>query len=296
MHSFYDRKRYLAKVKDDGEKTVDWLKNMNETKSEEQMHVDERNVKGEITDICSGLHHLLSTQHIPGIYNPPFSDAVPVAFGVPIEQLLRHCPKLDHPQSLRGPLKKLKAKPLKRSLNTNIQGHTELSKNEIPYHSQVGTREALLSTTANIGRQQHIQGPFKDKEEIELNNIRAHGQYRSVQSSSLYNTCEKKARQDYRLSKLTRIAPDDFVSRRVTNAATIPSIHAENQYLDRPMQFRDDVWELPTIKHKPPFFTALRRNKQFADYDLMIPEKESLPTHMNDVENLDSTGHTKLLT
>jgi hypothetical protein len=217
----------------------------------------------------------VSTKQIPGIYNPPYCDVTPSAFGAPVEQHLKQSSKLYLPKSLRRPRRKLYTHP-----TNGLPQHAELGGTENtkliggPPHP-LANREPLLSRTANVGRLLQIQGPFRSEDQIEQSNYHSHNQYRSVQSQSLYNIVEETRRKEYRLSKLTRLGPNDFVVPN-PNAASmcyiIPSVHAETMYRDRATEFRDDYTELPKIKDKPPFFTALRKGRNFDDYDRYIPE------------------------
>ena len=70
-----------------------------------------------------------------------------------------------------------------------------------------------------------------------------------------------------RLSKLTRVGPEDFNVRKPEENKLPPAVNAETRYLDRPVQFRQDYEELPKIKDKPPFFTAFSRDKDLAHYN-----------------------------
>ena len=73
---------------------------------------EERKKKETFGELASQLHHLVSTQTIPGVYNPPYSEAVPTAFNIPIEQHLRVQSTARLPKSLRRP------NLLNQSLNT----------------------------------------------------------------------------------------------------------------------------------------------------------------------------------
>jgi len=273
MGDFYERKKYLAKVEREGEQTVEWLCKMQDDVQEKKMKESELKVKEQINDICSGLHHLISTNQIPGIYNSPYCDVVPTAFGVPIEESLKTSQKLDHPHTLRRPSRKLRAKPTKRTQNTNIAGFTDNAETaDIPPHP-LGVREPLLSRTANVGRMMANQGPFKEKEQLAMLNAHAHNLHRSIQSMNPYDIVKERNNQETRLNKLTRVAPDDFVCKRPIEGAFIPSVHADTVYKGPSLsEFRDDYWELPKIKDKPPFFTATKRDLAFNEYDMLGPQ------------------------
>jgi len=293
-HDFYERKRYLTKVKQEGERTVEWLNNMRKEKIEQKNREDQESAKAQIGDICSGLHHLLSTQQIPGIYNSPYVEVVPTAFGVPIEQALKDCQKLDHPHTLKRPARRLKPKTLvdKKDVRKQIE-HQMRYQNEQGFYCRkaenahsdipdsgvlidgerpIGVRQPLLSRTANVGRLSLVQGPFRDKETLETINAHCHNQFQTVQAMNEYELCQKIVRQETRLNKLTRIAPDDFLCKKPTKPKIIPSVHADTLYRGKPIEFREDYWQLPKIKEKPPFFTAVNGGHNFTDYDTMGPQ------------------------
>lgn len=52
--------------------------------------VAEEKAREEFKKVTQNLHHLLSTQSTPGVYNPPYAmDQVPTVFGVPVEEHLK---------------------------------------------------------------------------------------------------------------------------------------------------------------------------------------------------------------
>ena len=50
----------------------------------------------EFSELASGLHHLVSTRAIPGVYNPPYSQFRPQAFNVDVETHLRSTFKANY--------------------------------------------------------------------------------------------------------------------------------------------------------------------------------------------------------
>ena len=65
---------------------------------------------------------------------------------------------------------------------------------------------------------------------------------------------------------MTRSSPLDF---RPGGHKTqlISSVHVGTPYVDKPVELRGDLVELPKIRDKPPFFVAQPSGRQFADYD-----------------------------
>lgn len=129
-------------------------------------------------------------------------------------------------------------------------------------------RSAYNSRTASVGHMQRVQGPFKSKEQTEVANAKANNLYRSVQSNSAYAIVEDNERMNARLNKLTRVSPVDFNPVGMAPFQYGPSsVHATAPYKDRPHELRSDYTELPKIRDKPPFFTAVPQAKNFHDYN-----------------------------
>lgn len=242
LHDFYARKAYLQRVSEVGNRTVQHLKETNGRNMQAKAEEDVRVARTEFGKICRDVHHLVSTRAMPGVYNPPYSDALPSAFGKPIEQHLRDETRVEI-LSLRRPqphkLRQHSATPGSRAANVGkaqtIQG---------PFRSRA----------ASVGRAKTIQGPFRSKHQIEVANAKAFNNFRSVQSQSPYDAVQRDECMQQRLEKLTRTAPNDFGIRRMEPAMVKPSVHAETAYQSRPFEFRDEYKDLPKIKGRPGFF------------------------------------------
>ncbi|CAD7954462.1 unnamed protein product [Amoebophrya sp. A120] len=264
----YSRKKFLSNVQTVGQKTNNWLQSYENEKQAEHQKKMEEDRKTTFNKLASQLHHLVSTQKIPGVYNPPYSEALPTAFNIPIEQHLRLQSTARMPASLRRPNLNRSITSTVRPLNHTEKGTTDAAKIRGGPPQPVAKRVPLVSRTANAGRMQAIQGPFRTKDQIDVSNAKAYDQNRSVQASSYYQVVQDTKRIEGRLSKITRLAPDEFVAKRkITYEKMKPTVSAESRYLDRPVEFRQDYTELPKIKDKPPFFTAVPGGKMLADYD-----------------------------
>jgi len=230
--------------------------------------------------LASQLHHLISTQTTPGVYNPPYSESVPTAFNVPIEQHLRIQSTAKMPASLRRPnlnrsvvtatnayAAQLNRSPNNKGVDYGERGTTDAAKIRGGPPQPLSKRKPLLTRTANAGRMQEIQGPFRQRDQIDLSNAKAYDHYRSVQSQSEYHAVETERRMEGNLSKLTRVGADEFVVRKPVEEKAKPTVLAETRYPDRPVEFRQDYNELPKIRDKPPFFTSLPRDKELRTYD-----------------------------
>mmetsp|Transcript_49335 Transcript_49335/g.152115 ORF Transcript_49335/g.152115 Transcript_49335/m.152115 type:complete len:263 (-) Transcript_49335:575-1363(-) len=103
LHDYYGRKQYLETIGKRGNWTTEYLQREHQEKLEEAKNNEERSMQQEFHTLAGELHHLVSTKTIPGVYNPPYSDALPHAFEKPIEQHLRDSCRVQLPKSLRRP-------------------------------------------------------------------------------------------------------------------------------------------------------------------------------------------------
>lgn len=267
VHCMKTRTRYLTGIAAIGDRTNKWLSDYEQRALQEQKRQVEDDKRDLFNNLASGLHHLISTQTIPGVYNPPYSDAVPTAFNVPIEQHLRLQSTSKLPASLRRPNLNRSVPSTVRPLDHAERGTTDASKIRGGPPHTLSKRKPLVTRTANAGRLQEIQGPFRQRDQIDLSNAKAYDHYRSVQSQSEYHAVEKETRLQGRLSKLTRVGPDEWIVKKPAEDAVKPTVGAETRYQERPVEFRQDYTELPKIKDKPPFFTALPRDKDLQGYN-----------------------------
>lgn len=275
LHDYHGRKKYLHTIEKRGDWTSEYLAEEHKEKLAVAKMEEEEKMRQEFNNLAGELHHLVSTKTIPGVYNPPYNDALPRAFEKPIEQHLRDSLCVQVPKSLRRPRHKVVME--------------DVSATGYPYGAQVGSSQAEVyrggqgvpgqapqelpernphhSRTASTGKMQKIQGPFRSREQIEVANTKAALLYRSVQASSPYDAVDHDRKMQDRLSKLTRVSPIDFMAPGAPVEKPPPSsVHASVPYRDRPVELRNDYLELPKIRDKPPFFTALPNNKHFADY------------------------------
>lgn len=133
--------------------------------SQKAFDKDESTKKETFGKLAGQLHHLVSTHAQPGVYNPPYSEAVPTAFNIPIEQHLRLQSTARLPRSLRRPNLQQQQNATQSSYPDFVH-HGELGKTSADKirggpPQPLARRKPLLTVTANTGRQQEIQGPFK---------------------------------------------------------------------------------------------------------------------------------------
>eukprot|EP00928_Gymnodinium_smaydae_P062362 TRINITY_DN46247_c0_g1_i1.p1 TRINITY_DN46247_c0_g1~~TRINITY_DN46247_c0_g1_i1.p1 ORF type:complete len:392 (+),score=48.02 TRINITY_DN46247_c0_g1_i1:106-1281(+) len=271
LHNYYGRKAYLATVAKRGEWTCKHLTREYAVKLQEAKVAEELNMKQEFNTLAGELHHLVSTKTIPGVYNPPYNDALPRAFEKPIEQHLRDNMQVRIPRSLRRP----RHRSVQASATPRI-GALGPSQNE-----RIGAvgdmkgppqdlpdRHPHYSRTASVGRMQKIQGPFRSKEQIEVANAKAANIHRTIQQSGPHGAVEADRSMQQRLEKLTRVSPIDFMAPGLPPIHPAPtSVHTAIPYRERPVELRNDYLELPKIRDKPPFFTALPMDKHFDEYN-----------------------------
>eukprot|EP00442_Polarella_glacialis_P037404 CAMPEP_0115085448 /NCGR_PEP_ID=MMETSP0227-20121206/21935_1 /TAXON_ID=89957 /ORGANISM="Polarella glacialis, Strain CCMP 1383" /LENGTH=396 /DNA_ID=CAMNT_0002474595 /DNA_START=72 /DNA_END=1262 /DNA_ORIENTATION=+ len=276
LHDYHGRKRYLATVEKRGEWTSEYLAREHQEKLSIAKQEEERQMRQEFDNLAGELHHLVSTKTIAGVYNPPYNDTLPRAFEKPIEQHLRDSCRVQMPKSLRRPRHRvaMDSSPRQEEFATAQMGasHAEL-------HAAIGgsvaappqelpDRQPHQSRSASVGRMQKVQGPFRSKEQIEVANVKAATIFRTVQASSRYDAVEHDQKMQTRLSKLTRVSPMDFMAPGYPAEKQPPSsVHASVPYRERPVELRNDYLELPKIRDKPPFYTALPMGKHFEEYN-----------------------------
>ena len=164
-HCMRTRKEYLQNVGTIATRTTGYLKKYGDAQQGQHEKLEEQKRKDAFNDLAKDLHHLCSTQTIPGVYNPPYSEAVPTAFNVPIEQHLRLQSSAQIPTSLRRP-------NLNRSVPSNFRPvdplECGLTKQTEVVTMLPNKRKPLLTRTANVGRGSRVQGPFRSVEETSL--------------------------------------------------------------------------------------------------------------------------------
>jgi len=269
LHSYYGRKAYVANIEARGEWTKEYLARYQSNKETEAKMEEESQMRREFDNLAGELHHLVSTKSVAGVYNPPYNDMLPRAFEKPIEQHLRDSCRVRLPRSLRRPRHWSQMPNQSRNLPPMDQ-----VPNSAGPPQDLPDREPHYSRTASIGRMQKIQGPFRSKEQAEVANAKAHNLFRSLQSATPYAIVQNTERMDARLNKLTRVSPADFNPvGHMPQGYPPSSVHAGAPYRDRPHELRSDYTELPKIRDKPPFFTAMPHDKHFHDYN----DKEFIP-------------------
>ncbi len=92
IHDFHERKRYVAGVVARGEVLRGELEAAFARKLRAELEARDAKARADFRAATAGLHHLVSTSAVPGVYNPPWATTraeVPSAFGVELEVHLR---------------------------------------------------------------------------------------------------------------------------------------------------------------------------------------------------------------
>jgi len=261
-HHMHARLTYLQSVEDRGQRTVAFLTQKNADDQRAQAAAAEVKTRQEFKNLTSHLHHLVSTATIPGVYNPPYSEAVPSAFGIPVETHLRQTNQVRLPASLRRPAYRSRSNPPgKRLKPLEVVGRPNTTE------EAAGAKVALHSQTAGVGRLRLLQGPFRTRDEQALSNARAYTQYRSIQASSKYDAVRNHELMQEKLGKMTRVSADDFAHRHVAEKPYLGSAVAETPYMERPVEFREDYTEIPKIGNKPTYVLPMPHGRMFSDYE-----------------------------
>jgi len=283
LHDYYGRKRYLETVGKRGEWTVEYLKRDHQAKLEQAKAGEVEKMRDDFDNIAGELHHLVSTRSIAGVYNPPYSDMLPSAFDKNIEQHLRDSCRIEVPRSLRRPrhraaIAAASASPAPRRRVTAETAETSEADATTPaLQASASTRRhsgntARSASTSRLRQQQQQgqqgpQGPFRTREQVESSHANANVTFGSIQADGRYDAVDTDQRMQERLSKMTRASPTEFVTCAKASERPPPaSVHTGIPFRNRPVEMREDYVELPKIRDKPPFFTALPRDKQFTAY------------------------------
>jgi len=284
LHDYYGRKRYLETVGKRGEWTVEYLKQHQQAKLEQAKAEEEQKMRADFDNLAGELHHLVSTRAIAGVYNPPYSDTLPSAFEKNIEQHLRDSCRIEVPRSLRRPRHRVaiaaasaSPAPRRRAIAEAAEA-TEVDATTPSLQASASTRRhsatARSASTSRLRQQQQQQGqqapqgPFRPREQVESSHANANVTFGSIQAEGRYDAVDTDQRMQERLSKMTRASPTEFVAcARAPQRPPPTSVHTGIPYRNRPVEMREGYVELPKIRDKPPFFTALPRDKQFTDWE-----------------------------
>ena len=90
-HDFYARKRYLNDVATKNDNVRNQLDDFRKTSEIEEQKRKEEIARMELTKVASNVHHLCSTQAIPGVFNSPYinEEMKPQIFNVDVETHLK---------------------------------------------------------------------------------------------------------------------------------------------------------------------------------------------------------------
>lgn len=90
VHNFYARKAYVTSVLQKGDTLRNDMQQHFENQVTEHIERQEQEGRKKVSALAARLHHLRSTDAVPGMFNSPYHVGYhPTAYGVPIEEHLR---------------------------------------------------------------------------------------------------------------------------------------------------------------------------------------------------------------
>lgn len=88
VHSYYHRQKCLLNIKKQNAKVLEEIRQYQENQAKQIKQDQEEQEKETFEKLASKLHHLISTETIPGVYNPPFGIKQK-AYGEDVESHLK---------------------------------------------------------------------------------------------------------------------------------------------------------------------------------------------------------------
>lgn len=286
VHNFFARKTYLKKIAEDSEKVKDELALFEyKWRTADQLR-KECEDREKFKKLTSNLHHLISTATRPGVFNPPYANALPTAFNVPLETLIRDSfvPDTVPVTNYISPAQRRRVREAKlKAAGIEIAGKRDPFP---PCHAHGTTFQAvpgvsnpqnlkqqlLLSKTASVGRAQNVQGPFLPKSDLDA---RVHKWERvkpTVAASDKYDHASELVKKENRINELLRVGDRNF--RTAVKGETLPllpSILADVPYYktesasQNKSSLSQSRQELTLIQKD--FKTAVPSGKTFVEYE-----------------------------
>ncbi|CEM14800.1 unnamed protein product [Vitrella brassicaformis CCMP3155] len=270
LSDFRGRKSYLNSLAQEGEKVRETLIEYGLREMQLKEHRDAEATRLHFLKVASQLHHLVSTESCPGVFNPPYATDVPKSFGAPVEQILRNTCKVKLRRAVRqSPAARRKMEAQRRHEMQDTQASATTLKSKAasvppaPAPLPPAARP-LVSTTASQGRLSPVPGPFRAAEMVQERVSRAAENNQTLQASSPYERPEDESKLEYRIDKQMRVSADEFVVRKPTENPPPISVLAAAGGTRPPIQFREDYSHLPKIR--APFHKAVPQGKAFSDY------------------------------
>jgi hypothetical protein len=208
VHDYYARKAYVQAITAKGETMRAELDAAYIAQLEAHLAAAEAKQKQDFEALSGGLHHLVSTKAQPGVYNPPWAttmDAVPSAFGVPLETHLR-----------LGVLRQLRSNGLYPASRTTALSSTMAGTQRAHYTAMVDpVRGALVPDTAGAAARTGL-GPAPaaalGHRNVTLVPAYVADTRRSLQSSAPYDVVLASARQEARNTKRANLDTKPFMA------------------------------------------------------------------------------------
>ena len=92
MHDFYARKEYLHQILEQNQKTIEQMKAYEEETRKDYEREEARTESLKCKELANGLHHLVSTKTVPGVFNGIRTRNYRIG-NVPVDEYIKHSAK-----------------------------------------------------------------------------------------------------------------------------------------------------------------------------------------------------------
>ena len=92
MHDFYARKEYLHQILEQNQKTIEQMRAFEEETRQQHLEDLARRDNQQCKELASGLHHLVSTKTVPGVFNGIRTRNYRIG-NVPVDDYIKHSTK-----------------------------------------------------------------------------------------------------------------------------------------------------------------------------------------------------------
>lgn len=168
IQDFYARKKYVEGVTQNSELLQ---RNIAANLAQERLYqMEQQNLQEsqEFMELTAHLHHLLGTNHIPGVFTSPYGEEfATTAYGQPMEDHIKHAFKVHRKESRNG--------RSRGSVRTSSRGHSR----EAQLRSAPSTMKQKRPKARGKGRE---LGVLDSPKEQALNRTQQRGRYQQQQA------------------------------------------------------------------------------------------------------------------